>query len=900
MENVEHGKFTQVLLTLPWRVLRFFGRIVRRFFVAVGVLAALAVVGYVEFESIIEALDTRYASRIDAYLGSDRNAILRLHDPAYFAQQTVLVTEDQRTVACISSPEHRILIDDVAEVPPTFVSAILASEDKNFFSHEGIDKGAIVRALGKRVLQESHSGASTLTMQIAKHLRGGTGRASTEIEKIGDIVMALRIEREFSREQLLLKYVNMPYFGRGQYGIEAASRAYFGKPARDLALHQAAFIVALINKPALPDRSFAMDPALRAPEAIRDANWAEAARGTMRVLDLMLAEAAITDVEHARTADLVEKSLRKEIVPPGSGCGTHDHFLERVRILYKDRFPINRGGLTISITRDDALQEVLAKAVDLTLSTYLARHADDADNDQLRAGAFAVEFTGDVLAEVGNVNFRQLKYDVIATGWRQPGSTFKIFTYGGLVEQLANEVLADKSAPRKTDDVAAEILERCNVLDAPFAVPLGRGRGIKQIENFHSRSEPQYRGDISCRIALGESRNTAAMRAGARAGIRHVIELAYRLGMPRDAKHVLQPYPTTAIGASEVNPLSMASTAAFVNGGFRVTPRFANDVCREGKSLLYKDAANRPQDCDIKGENRPAPERLVHPAVAAAMTELLKGPLDIGPTGTASALRSGVIPGMDPLSEAVWKLTPEARKKRTLAFPLDKAGEIAGKTGTATNADGRTSDVWLLLFVPGPPENPEKGIVLGFWMGKDSKDHPLGDRGSTGGPGFAESGARNWVHSAATVLAFLQKERGLLQPGYQFQPMARDEVLGDLEARKPAPAPQELIVPTKGASIDRPDAARDATPPPLAQSPTPPAASGGALLYQTHCIACHDKQIHWRDRKLARDWASLAAQVRRWQANIGLAWTNEEIDEVVRYLNRTIYRFPDEAPKQIG
>src|SRR6185437_7992155 len=277
--------------------------------------------------------------------------------------------------------------------------------------------------------------------------------------------------------------------------------------------------------------------------------------------------------------------------------------------------------------------------------------------------------------------------------------------------------------------------------------------------------------------------NTAAMRAGARAGIRHVIELAYRLGMPKDARHPLQPYPTTAIGASEVNPLAMASTAAFVNGGLRVTPRFANDVCRDGTSLLYNDAKGRPKACDIKGENRPPPERLMHPAVSAAMIELLKAPLDIGPTGTASGLRSGVIPGIDPLSDAIWKLLPEERKRRSLAFPFDKAGEIAGKTGTATNADGKTSDVWLLGFVPGPPEHPEHGMVLGFWMGKDSKDHPLGERGSTGGPGFAETGARNWLPSAATVLAFLQKERGLLQPGYKFRPIVPDGSPAGAEAR---------------------------------------------------------------------------------------------------------------------
>ena len=814
MVKVDRTNLKLFVLTLPWALLRFLGRIIKRFFIVLGVLVALLVLAYVGFELIVETIDFRYSGQIDAYLGTDKNAISRLHDPAYFAEQSMIVSEDQKTVACISSPEHRILINDPAEIPPLFTNAILASEDKNFFTHEGIDKGAILRALAKRILQESRSGASTLTMQIAKHLRAGIGRQSTETEKIGDIIMALRIEREFSRQQLLLKYVNMPYFGRGQYGIEAASRAYFGKPAKELALHQTAFMVALINKPALPDRSFTMDPLLKGRDEIRDANWAEAARGTTRVLGLMLDQGVITDVEYARAANLVERSLRKDLVSLGIGCGAHDYFLERVRILYKDRFPINKGGLTISITRDDGLQDVLTKAVDLTLHTYLARHPNDVDNNQLRAGAFAVEFTGDVLAEVGNVNFKQQKYDVIATGWRQPGSTFKIFTYGGLIERLTREVLAAKPPPQTVEEISAEVLQRCTVLDAPIYVSLGRGRGAKKIENFHSRSEPEYRGDISCRIALGESRNTAAMRAGARAGIKKVIDLTYRLGLPKDAKHILQPYPTTAIGASEVNPLSMASAAAFVNGGFRVTPRFANDICHDGKSLLYKDSDDLPTGCHTKGENRPLQERLVHPAVSAAMIELLKAPLDM-PTGTASMLRSGVIPGMDPLSGAIWALKPEEKKKRMLAFPFADAGELGAKTGTATNADGKTSDVWLLLFVPGTPEHPEKGMMLGFWMGKDSKDHPLGERGSTGGSGFAESGARNWLHSAATVLAFLQKERELLKPGYRFQPIIRDAVLRDFDAKKLMHSAQKIVpVPTTNVIIvpSAPEKQSDPTP----------------------------------------------------------------------------------------
>src|SRR5207245_2402899 len=163
------------------------------------------VVGYVEFETIVEAIDARYADEIDSHLGIERDSIARLRDRAYFAQQSTLVSEDLKTIACISSPEHRILITTLGEIPPLFV------------------------------------------------------------------------------KDLLVTYVNMPYFGRGQYGIQAASRGYFGKDASELTLPQVAFLVSLINRPALPDRPFAADPSLRSRDEIRDANWSETARGTIRV-----------------------------------------------------------------------------------------------------------------------------------------------------------------------------------------------------------------------------------------------------------------------------------------------------------------------------------------------------------------------------------------------------------------------------------------------------------------------------------------------------------------------------------------------------------------------------------------------------------------------------------------
>src|SRR6476659_3929662 len=132
-------------LSLMWAVVRFFGRIVRRFFVVVGVLVVVAVAGYIWFEDIATEIDARYAADVDRHLGIDAGSIARLRDRAYFAEQSTLVTEDLKQVACISSPEHRILIGDPANIPAPFIKAILASEDKNFFEHHGVDKGAIVR-----------------------------------------------------------------------------------------------------------------------------------------------------------------------------------------------------------------------------------------------------------------------------------------------------------------------------------------------------------------------------------------------------------------------------------------------------------------------------------------------------------------------------------------------------------------------------------------------------------------------------------------------------------------------------------------------------------------------------------------------------------------------------------
>lgn len=797
------------LWAIVWGIVCFVGRLVRRFLVALGVIVLLIGGGYFFTEDIISSVDDWKPEFFDTYVGSDRAAILRLHEPGYFSEQTDFMSEEQKSVACISSPERRVLLTDPDDIPKLFKDAIIASEDKRFFEHEGVDKEGVIRAAIKRYfLHASASGASTLTMQMAKDLRRGAGRASTPKEKVADIIMALRIERpgEFSKGQILLKYTNMPYLGRGAYGIEAASRVYFGVAAKELKLHQVAFIVALINRPGLPDRSFANDRLAKTPLQIRNANWQDVKHGTRRVLERMSDERKITADEYTRAADALDNSLRNEVLPRGTNCGANGYFDEHVRQdLMKRGFRVDKGGFNVSVTRDDGIQNMLEKAVKLAKGTYCARHTDDPECADVRAGAVAIEFSGDVLGMVGNIDFRKYKFNAMAQGYRSPGSTFKPFVYGARVKNLVEEVLAGDNPPQTFDELVDEVTKRCTVLDARIAVKMGRGKPPKWIQNFHQMSQPLYRGNISCSLAIAESRNAAAMRAGQQAGIKNVLTLLYdELGMPRDPKHVCLPYPTTAIGACDMNPLNMSAAAAFLNGGFRVTPRFVNDVCKGGKSLLYKNNDDSQRDCDNKGANREPSLRVIHPAVSAVMMQMLRGPIDT-PTGTVHSLRKGVIPGMDPLAN-IWSLKPAERaelEKKRIAFTLDAAGEIAGKTGTATNADGRTSDVWLLLFIPGPDAHPEKGIMLIFWMGKDSKDRPLGERGTQGGAiSGAETGGRNWTHAAATVLSFLQKERGYLKPGFKFQPMVKDDVFTDLISRGTAPQPEVVIDPENSGVID--------------------------------------------------------------------------------------------------
>lgn len=731
-------------------------------------------------------------------------------------EQTDISTDDGRRVACFSSPEHRIKVSSPEEIPRLFELAIIAQEDQRFYAHKGVDYRAIFRAMGTNTLsifaRRHKLGASTLTMQVAKNMLLKDSRQSYK-RKLKEAILALKIERQFTKREILLLYVNMPYLGRGQHGIEAGSRSYFGKPAKDLALEEVAFIVSLISKPGLLDRESGADKAsLERREALRY----ELTKRTRHVIDRMGEMGFLKSWEEYNRAQ--DRAGRLSFLPAISGCSLEvmgPYFIEELRRRHKDKLALNTGGLQIFTPFDPELQHVAEGALREGLDVYRARHTypdeklaklaevagvsvpdftkeQAADRESIRGLAFGVDFAGRMRFMIGGEDYKKSKWNVATQGFRQPGSTFKAFTYAALDETNLKELIAEGVS---NENLLLELDKHCLVVDAPIAVSRGRGRAPKWISN----SQSLYRGKISCRLAIAESRNTAAIRAGEYAGTKHLVELANRLGLGRgERKYELQPYPTTAIGASDIIPIDLSAYLAFVNGGYKVPLVWEYDICKKDnggmlRSVFYTDPAD-PVDpsvtvtrpCTTNGALPTSYPRVLHPVIADHMRAMLQAPVDEA-TGTAHALRVGIVVGQGSIGLG--------SKVERISFPFEEAGELAAKTGTATNDNGDVSDAWFIVLIPGKAGKPETGMLMVFWMGKTNKSSSLG-------PG--ETGGRNLLPVAAKIMKFLKDKRGLLQRGNKFEPIVPLDVASTqtlpVIGGTDSPKEEEVIDPTNPAT----------------------------------------------------------------------------------------------------
>ncbi len=415
----------------------------------------------------------------------------------------------------------------VAQLPPNLVHAVVAIEDRRFYHHFGVDPIGLVRALVINARSGATvQGGSTLTQQLAKNMFLTPER--TFKRKLQEALLAIQLERYYSKDQILTGYLNRVYLGSGAFGVDAAAQTYFGKSATDLDLRESAIIAGLLKA-----------PSRYSPTTDIDAAEARA----QLVLQAMHNEGYISDSETLAALSAGPPPIRHSSLTEGAGYVT-DWVVQQLHGYFGQ---VDRD-IVVYTTIDPALQKLAETKVEETLAGPAVK---------LRASQAAlVSMTpgGAVRAMVGGRNYADSQFNRATQAQRQPGSAFKPFVYLAAIENgLTPDSLVD---------------------DAPINV-----RGWSP-ENF----EPGFRGRIPARQALAESINTAAVRVLDYAGIDHVRHVAQRLGISEPIPHDL----SIALGTSDVTLIELTGAyAAFANGGVGVLPHVIEKVTDGGGAALY-------------------------------------------------------------------------------------------------------------------------------------------------------------------------------------------------------------------------------------------------------------------------------------------------------------------------
>ncbi|HEX5069735.1 MAG TPA: PBP1A family penicillin-binding protein [Vicinamibacterales bacterium] len=447
--------------------------------------------------------------------------------------------------------ERRIEVP-LSEVSPNLIHAVLAIEDQRFMDHAGFDPWRIAGAFVANIRHgETVQGGSTITQQLARKSFLSDDR--TIRRKLKELLLAIRIERAFTKDQILEMYLNRVYFGDGYYGIEAASRGYFGKPAKALSVEESALLAGLIKA-----------PSAYAPTDHLDRAVARRAVVLKQMVDAgYLDPAAEAGMEHAPVT-LVD------------GFG-HEHtgqyFKNQITRLLIDRFgweTVSKGGLRVYSTLDSRAQEAadtaLSKGLDAIEKSAGYRHPRRGDPRTLHAGE-APDYlqgalvsidpsSGEVRAMTGGRDFDESQFNRAMQAERQPGSAFKPIVYAAALEAGYSPATLITG------------------LDTPMMVPAG-----PWLPEDHSTAD-----SMTMRTGLRTSSNRAALQVLRAVGIPTAVSYAERLGLEAP------PVPSLVLGSGDVTVLSMASAyGVFANGGWLRTPTFIRKVEDHQGRLLYQE-----------------------------------------------------------------------------------------------------------------------------------------------------------------------------------------------------------------------------------------------------------------------------------------------------------------------
>ena len=520
--------------------------------------------------------------------------------------------------------------------------AVIATEDRRYFEHKGVDVQGIVRALYKNVTSGDvrGEGASTITQQLVRNIEElGIGKGKTLHRKVAEAILAVRVEQSYSKEEILELYLNWIYFGNGAYGAQAAAQAFFKKNASELTLGQAAMLAGMPQRPSYYTDSDNVDAAIDRRNA---------------VLQAMVETGKIT-------LDESKKAQQEKLVmlhPENKGKRVYGapHFVDYVirQLVHASESGAGYGpgaiysGWKIYTTLDSRMQ----RAAEDALKAGVKSSRSPANQGALVA---LDPRTGYIRAYAAGIDYQRDQYDVISQGKRQPGSAFKPIVYFAAF------------------DTGTATLNTTYV-DSPN-LPGGHNRQGWYPKNYDGRYSGRSRTVLD---ALKRSVNTIAVKAAIDTGLPRVIEYAHRLGLSTK----IEPYAPIALGANAVRPLELCSVySVFANRGRRAVPFGIRTIVAPNGDTIDQYAPE-VVELDFKQESVEMINTALREAVLHGTgTRAASVPNAHGKTGTTSNNIDAWFCGYTPELAAVVWVAKENRLKNGRINPKKPYFEMPGATG---------------------------------------------------------------------------------------------------------------------------------------------------------------------------------------------------------------------------
>lgn len=478
---------------------------------------------------------------------------------------SLIFDKDNETIGW-SFTENRLLAD-LDEMPNLLTKAFVAAEDARFFQHQGVDTWSIARAMVHNIRSGGKQGASTITQQVARSLLLSPEKTYTR--KIKEAILAYRIDKFLSKNDILHIYLNQIYLGEGSYGVGAAAQTYFGKSLKDLTLAEMSILAGLPQAPSRysPFKHFERAKARQA-----------------YVLNRMAEDGYITPTA-ARSAYRAPLLWATQAGPPDAA----GYFVQQVKNYITNTYGrdvLNQGGLKIRTTLDLALQRNAALAIQQGIDQWKIRQPAGGSPPQSALVCIEVG-SGKVLALIGGADFKSTQFNRATQARRQPGSSFKPIIYAAALEKgyTPNSIIDDSPIEFRT------------------------GNNIWRPRNYNGK----FNGPTTLRNALIHSNNIVTIKLLQAVGTKPTIKFAQDLGIASP----LTPNLSLALGSSVVSLIELtAAYGVFANNGQYQTPRFIESIIDRNGNVLEKVADK--------------PRQAIDERVAYQITYLLKGVIEEG------------------------------------------------------------------------------------------------------------------------------------------------------------------------------------------------------------------------------------------------------------------------------